>query len=177
MIRILKQRRSIRKYKDESVNPQEIKDLLRAALLSPASKGISSNSFLVVDDREALKKLALCKVHGAGFLAQAPLAVVVLSDPQISDVWIENSSIAAIIVHLTAASMNIGSCWIQIRNRFNRDDVSSEKYVREVLNIPDRYRVGVIIAAGYADEQKAAHVEDPFPNDKVFLNIYGNKLL
>ncbi|MDR1160491.1 MAG: nitroreductase family protein [Syntrophomonadaceae bacterium] len=176
MIGILKKRRSIRKYKDEKIKPQEIKDLLQAALLAPASKGISSNSFLVVDDREILDKLALCKVHGAGFLAQTPLAVVVLGDPKISDVWVENSSIAAIIMHLTAASMNIGSCWIQIRNRFNCDDVSSENYVREVLNIPDQYRVGVIIAVGYADEQKTAHEEEPFPNDKVFLNIYGNKL-
>ena len=53
----------------------------------------------------------------------------------LSDVWIEDCSIAAIIVHLAAESLGLGSCWIQVRNRQHNAETTSEDYVRDVLGI------------------------------------------
>jgi septum formation protein len=55
---------------------------------------------------------------GAAFLADAAMAVVVMADPLASDVWIEDASIASIMIQLQAEDLGLGSCWIQVRERF-----------------------------------------------------------
>lgn len=54
---------------------------------------------------------------GAAFLADAAMAVVVMADPLASDVWIEDASIASIMIQLQAEDLGLGSCWIQVRER------------------------------------------------------------
>jgi nitroreductase len=86
--------------------------------------GKNSWKFVVVTDTAVLEKLSTAKPHGATFLRNAALGIVICADPQISDVWIEDASIASIITHLAATSLNLGSCWIQIRER-KHDDTQS----------------------------------------------------
>lgn len=100
------------------------------------------------------KPLSRAKESGSGFLKDARLGVVVYADENESDVWIEDCSIAAIILQFTGLSLGLGSCWIQIRNRMYRDDRSSEDYIREVLNLSKSMRVESIISFGYPDEEK-----------------------
>ena len=54
----------------------------------------------MVDDKDMLEKLSHCKEMGAAFLADAAMAVVVMADPLASDVWIEDASIASIMIQL-----------------------------------------------------------------------------
>jgi len=104
-----------------------------------------------------IKRLSRCKEHGSTFLKEAPLAVVVCGDEAVSDVWIEDCSIAAIVLHLTAASLGLGGCWIQVRNRKYNAELTSEEYVRKSLGIDVPLRVLAIIAIGLPDEVKAGH--------------------
>jgi hypothetical protein len=53
------------------------------------------------------------------------------------------------------------------------DDVSSEAYVSDLLDIPDGYKVEAIIAAGYPAEKLSPHDKDRLGYEKVFLNAYG----
>ena len=62
---LLIQRRSIRKFKDDLLQPEETEMILKAALLSPTSKNSHSWQFIVVEDKEMLQKLANCKPHGS----------------------------------------------------------------------------------------------------------------
>ncbi len=82
-----------------------------------------------------------------------------MGDENKSDVWIEDGSIAAIILQLTAESIGLKSCWIQIRNRIKNETVTSEEHVKSVLNIPDNLKVLSIIALGYPDEVKEPYGE------------------
>lgn len=91
---LIKVRRSMRKFTEEELTQDEVVALLRAALMSPSSKGSHAWEFVVVDDKELLLKLSQCKDKGAELIAGAPLAVAVLADPQVSDVWIEDASVA-----------------------------------------------------------------------------------
>jgi hypothetical protein len=54
-----------------------------------------------------LQKLSTAKVHGAGFLSNANIAIAVIGDTEKSDTCIEDCSIAAIIIQLTAESLNL----------------------------------------------------------------------
>ena len=170
---LIQNRRSIRKYKDKGVEAETIDLLVEALLRAPTSMGKNSWDFVVVTDPSLLEKLSRSKPHGATFLKNAPLGIVVCADPQISDVWIENSSIASIYIHLTATSLNLGSCWIQIRERPHDDTRSAEAYVADVLDLPAHLRVLSIIAIGYPAESKAPHPRDALAYDRVSLNSHG----
>lgn len=174
MLNILYRRRSIRKYKTTGLDPETVQKLLQAALLSPSSKGHKPWEFVVIENPEILKQLALAK-KGAGFLKSASLGIVILADPATSDVWVEDAAIAATILHLTAESLGLGSCWIQIRKRQFSETESCEEYVRRIVGIPENLKVASIIAVGYSDESKPPYTESNLKFDKVYFNKYGSK--
>ena len=172
---ILKKRRSIRKFHEKPVDPEKVDQLVEAALRSPSSGGKNPWEFVVVTEPSIIQQLSKSKAHGSSWMRNAPLAFVVCGDPETSDVWIEDTSIATTIIHLAAASMGLGSCWIQIRQRAHNDAKSAETYIQELLNIPSRLKILTMIAIGYPDEEKAGHPKSELFFDKVSYNGYGKK--
>lgn len=167
--RLLLERHSIRRYKDEPVDSEAVRTILEAALLSPSSKSARPWEFIVVEDKNVLLQLSECKQMGSKPLAGAAFAVVVTTDTTRSDVYIEDASVAAILMHLQAADLGIGSCWIQIRNRFAPDGESSETVVREILGIPEDIAVECIVTFGYPDEQRRPVDPDKLLWEKVHI--------
>ncbi|KMT21923.1 nitroreductase family protein [Clostridium cylindrosporum] len=174
MIELLKSRRSIRKYQDKEIEMEKVDTLLKSALLAPSSRSKRPWEFIAVTDKELLKKLSQSKRHGSQFLEEAPLCIVVIADTERSDVWIEDASIAASIIHITAHSMGLGSCWIQTRQRFSEEGMS-EDYVKNLFNLPDTYAVECIIAVGYPAEDKKAYEDNDLLYDKVHFNGFTNR--
>jgi len=154
MIELLRKRRSIRKFTQEKVDPETIGLLIEALLRAPSSRGINPWEFVVVDDKELLSRLSRSKEHGSEFLEKAPLAIVVCADSTKSDVWIEDCAIASIIVQMTALSLGLGSCWVQIRNRSHDGIESAEEYIRGLLGLPEHIKVESIIGLGRPGETK-----------------------
>lgn len=150
--KLLLERHSIRRYTQQPLNPDDVKTILEAALLAPSSKSKRSWQFVVVEDREMLEKLSKIKPVAAHPIAKATLAVVVVSNPELSDVYIEDASIAAVFMQLQAEALGIGSCWIQVRNRYSEDGEPSENMVQNLLSIPEYQKVECIITLGYKDE-------------------------
>lgn len=171
MLDLLYRRRSIRKYKVEKLSPETVQTLIRAALLSPSSRGLRPWQFIVVEDAGVLGRLALSR-PGAGFIKDAALGIVIAADPEKSDVWIEDASIAATILHLTAEALGLGSCWIQIRERQRSEGETAEEYVRGILGIPENLKVAAMIAVGYPAEHKPAYAEDDLKFDKIHRNKF-----
>ena len=151
---LLIQRRSIRKYTEDLLQPEETEMILKAALLSPTSKNSHSWQFVVVEDKEMLQKLANCKPHGSNFIADSALAVVVLGNPLVSDVWIEDASIASFAMQLQAEDIGVGSCWVQVRERQFDENITAADYVRNALEIPMPYEVLSIIAFGKKEKER-----------------------
>ena len=172
MIELLRKRRSIRKYRDKVIEPEKIEILKEAVLRSPSSRSFDPWEFIFVDNRELLKQLALCKPHGAGFLKDAALGIVICADEQKSDVWVEDCSIASILVQMVAQSLGLGSCWIQIRNRKFDDQMTSEDYIRKLLNILSGLKVESIIALGYPWEKKEPVPRENLKYEKIRINYY-----
>lgn len=175
MLDILLNRRSVRSFKKDKLEKEKIEKLVKAALLSPSSRNLNPWEFIFVDDTNLLNRLSNSKAHGSAFLKGAPLGIVVIADPEKCDVWVEDTSIASIIIQLMAETMNLGTCWIQIRKRMHNSSVTAEDYIKEVLNIPKEYKVESIIAVGYPNHDKIPHNEDELMYEKVFSNKYGEK--
>ena len=172
---LIRLRRSMRKFTSEELAPEEVVTLLKAALMSPTSKRSNSWQFIAVDDKETLDKLSRCKEHGAAFLADAALAIVVMADPLASDVWIEDASVASILIQLQAEDMGRGSCWIQVRERFTATGMSSDEYVHGILDIPLQLQVLSIIAIGHKGMERKPFDEEHLQWEKVHINKYGGK--
>ena len=101
---------------------------------------------MVVDDKETLDKLSRCKEAGASFLKDAPLAIV---------------------------DMGLGSCWIQVRERFGADGVPANEYVHNVLDIPLQLQVLSIIAVGHKGMERKPFDESHLQWEKVHINKYN----
>lgn len=170
---LAQKRRSIRKFMDKEVEAEKIDSIVEAVLRAPTSMGKHPWEFVVVTDPGLLEKLSRSKPHGARFLQKAALGIAVCANPQISDVWVEDAAIASTFIHLAAAALDLGSCWIQIRERQHSDTQTAETYIGEVLNLPAHLKVEAIIAIGYPAENKPAHPKDGLLYDKVSLNSYG----
>lgn len=172
MINLLRKRRSIRSYKSSPVEEEKLKVLIEALLRSPSSRGINPWEFVLVSDKQTLIELSLSKQHGSEFLKNASLGIVILGNEKRSDVWIEDCSIASIIVQLTAEDLGLGSCWVQIRSRNHNDEITSEQYIQQLLQIPSHLRVLSVIGIGYPDEEKKPVSEDTLRFNKIHLHKY-----
>ena len=147
-------RHSIRKYTDEPIDGEHVKLLLEAALLAPSGKSVRPWEFVVVEDKEVLAKMSECRPFGSGPVAKCKLAIVVCGDPGKTDVWVEDCTIAATYIQLQAEALGLGSCWIQMRGRFDKDNNDSADLIRELLDIPGEQQVECIITLGHKDEER-----------------------
>lgn len=172
LIDILKSRRSIRKFQNKEVEKEKIDVILKSALLSPSSRAIKPWQFIAVTDEELLQQLSLCREPAPRYLAEAPLAIVVIADKDASDVWIEDASIASTFIQLTAQDLKLGSCWIQVRERSHTQQETAEEYIRKVLEIPEQYSVECMIAIGYPAEGKKPYEENMLLYQKLHFNKF-----
>ncbi len=172
---LITKRRSMRKFTTEQLSEDDVVKLLKAALMSPSSKRSNCWEFVVVDDKETLDKLSRCKESGASFIKDAPLAVVVLADPLVSDVWIEDASIASFMLQLQAEDLGLGSCWVQVRERFAATGMTADEYVHGVLGIPLQLQVLSIVVIGHKGMERKPFDESHLQWEKIHLNKYGGK--
>lgn len=170
LLELIKQRRSIRKFLSQAVEAEKIDLLIKSALMAPTSKNSKSWQFVVVDDATLLQQLSVCRPMGSTLIANAPLAIVVLSNPSQSDAWLEDASIASAFLQLQAEALGLGSCWVQVARRPHNDDTTAEQYIRGLLQIPDEMNVVNVIAIGYKNEERRPYDETKLPYDKIHRN-------
>ncbi len=172
MLKLLYHRRSTRKFLEKKVEEEKIRTLLTAALLAPSSHNRQPWEFIVVDDPVLLEKLSTAKPHGSALLKHAPLAIIILGDKTVSDIWIEDCSIASIIIQLQAESLGLGSCWVQIHRRYYDDNISSSEYICELFKIPESLEVLSIVGIGYKAAERLPLSSKDLLWEKVSKNKY-----
>ncbi len=137
---VIKKRRSIRRYKDTPVPKEKILKMLEAARIAPSAANREPWHFIVVEDKEAIKKLAK-----SPWAAEAPVMIVGLADQEASPNWCLNDhGIAFEHIVLAATNLGLGTCWM---GQSNREDL-----VRGLLGIPDKYKVVALTPVGVPDE-------------------------
>ena len=172
---LLLNRRSIRKYQDKDLSAEDVKLLLEAALLAPTSKNLRSWSFTVVEDKDQLAQLSQCKPQFATPISRCKLAVIVSADVMVSDVWVEDASIAAAYIQLQAEALGLGSCWIQVRNRMLDEETSASDAVKRMFNLPDEQQVLCVISIGYKDEERKPADPEKLHWEKVHIGVWNDE--
>lgn len=165
-------RRSCRKYTDSEIDAEDIRLIMRAALMSPTSKGQRNWHFIVTDNKMAIEKLSDAKDMGSQFMKGAPVAIVVAGDPMQNDCWIEDGSIAAISMQYQAEELGLGSCWVQMRGRGLSDGTTADEVIRGVLGLPDNYSVLCVIAVGRKADERKPQNEDKLKWENVHIDKF-----
>lgn len=167
LINLLRNRRSIRRFKAQEIEQEKIDLLKKAVLMSPSGKRINEWEFIFVTDKQTLKALAQCKDAGSQLIEGAALAIAVAVDKAKTDITIEDASIASTILQLEAQDLGLGSCWVQCRLRSQKDGTAASDNVKKILNIPDSLDVENIIAIGYKDEERKPYDDTKLPYNKI----------
>lgn len=167
LLEMMRNRRSVRAYTKEPVSEEDLEKILEAGLLSASAKAIRPWEFIVVREKETLKKMAGSRAAGAKMLENADCAIVVLGDEEKTDVWTEDCSIAMTNMHLMADSLGVGSCWIQGRLREASDGRTAEEYLRDLLGFPEHYRLEATLSLGMPERHPEPHKPEELLTEKI----------
>ena len=161
MHELLKNRRSIRKYKDTQVPDELLDKILETALYTPSGMNTQNTVMVAVRDKETRDQLSRMNAAVMGSQADpfygAPCVVVVLAYPE-RYTWLEDGALVMGTLMNAAYEAGLGSCWI---HRAQQMFESSEgKELLRQWGLPERLKgVGNCIL-GYADE-------DPDPKPRL----------
>ena len=163
-------RRSCRRYTGEKIPDDIVDEILKVALLAPSSWGGHPIEFVIVRNKDMIKKIARCKRMGADPLTQADVAIVVMANTSNLELWIEDAAVASTYILLAAEQYDVGACWIHIRNRAGQS-LSADEEIRQLLSVSDNFSVLNVVALGGKGENKSARTE----KDLVLKNIHREK--
>lgn len=149
-------RRSIRKYKDKSVEEEKIEKLLRAAMQAPSAVNQQPWEFIVVQNKESLKELSKVSQYSK-MIEKAPLAFVLLGNVDRMKApgnWEQDMGAATQNILLEAVELGLGSVWIgvaPVEDRMN--------FVKEMFDLKDNIKPYCAIAIGYPDGEENKFID------------------
>ncbi len=142
-------RTSVRSYQDKPVEKEKIEKMLRAAMASPTGVNAQPWHFYVVTDKAVLQALSVANPN-AGFVADAPLAIVVCGDMNKAarggarELWIHDCAACSENLLLAANALGLGATWT---STFPSEDRMAA--VKEALGLPDNLIPFNTIGIGY----------------------------
>ena len=143
-LKVLKERRSVRKYKAEQIRDEELNAILEAGTWAPSAKGLQTSVMVVVQDPETIAYLSRMNAEiqgnpGTDPFYGAPTVVVVLGDGEQLN-WLQDGSLVMGNLMTAAAALGLGSCWINRAMEFF--DRPEGKALLKKWGVPENY-VGV----------------------------------
>jgi nitroreductase len=138
-------RRSIRKYESKDIPEDVLKLILEAGRQAPSAVNRQPIRFVIVNDHEIAKEFSSDLFNR--FIKDAPVVIVGCADVNslLTGKWaVVDATIAMQNMVIAAWTLGVGSCWI---GAFN------EKKVKELLKIPDKWKIVALLTLGYPAEQ------------------------
>jgi len=136
------ERRSIRKYSTKQVSDDLIMQVLEAGRWAPSADNAQPWEFIVVKDLETRKRLSKLSFWGR-FLAQAPVAIAIVTDPRKSSTHVIDGACATQNMMLAAWELGLGTCWIANLNT---------NETKRILGIPKELYVITVTPLGFPEE-------------------------
>ncbi len=149
-MKVILERRSIRKYTDEPVSEEDLKDLLKAAMAAPSAHNSQPWEFIVVNDRQLL--IEITKFHPYSKMLKEASAAIVICGNQKKDhsgYWVQDCSAAAENILLEAQYKGLGAVWLGV---YPHEDLVGN--IRKTFGIPKHITPLNVIAIGHPAETK-----------------------
>ena len=170
IIQNMKERRSIRKFKDDIVPKSDIEQIIEAGLYAPSGRNRQGVIIVAVTDKKTRDEFSAvnCKIGGwqDGFdpFYNAPVVLIVLADKTIPT-YVYDGSLVMGNLMLAAHSMGIGSCWIhRAKQEFEMPEY--QQFLKKLGIEGDYEGIGHCVL-GYADCELSTAPERK--NNRVFF--------
>ncbi len=137
----IKNRHSIRNFSDKPIPVDLIEKLIDAARLAPTARNVQPWEFIGITKKENLRALAVLTDNGK-FIADCPCCIAVFCKD--TKYYLEDGCAATDNILITAADLNLASCWVAGDKKPYADKV------RELLSVPSDFKLISLIALGYA---------------------------
>ena len=147
-------RQSVRDYEDRQIPEEKLTRILEAARLAPSASNRQPWKFIVVKERKRRQELAQA-ANGQTFVGEAPIVIVAVATnvEHIMPCGVSSYPVdlAIAVDHMTLAAVDegLGTCWI---------GAFSQQRVREILGIPEKYRVVVLLPLGFPRREREMKV-------------------
>jgi len=150
ILKVIKERRSVRRYRSDPIPEEVLLRVLDAARFSPSGKNLQPWKFIIVRNETLKRRLAEASLRQS-FIAEAPVVVVACGFPDrcysrlgnYMKSWPVDVAIAVEHLMLQAQEEGLGTCWV---------GAFEEGEVKSILNIPDGVKVLALTPLGYPDE-------------------------
>jgi len=152
----VKQRRTVRKFKQNDVKKEDIIKLIDSARLAPYGANLQPLKFSVIVSEE-LRRQMFPYIKYAGYLPDwnptfeqsPPVFIAVLNDTAIKPTEKAecDSGAAVMSMSLVAEELGLGCCWLGAIDRVK---------VKEILNLPDTLDITYLLGIGYPDQKGTA---------------------
>lgn len=166
-IRVIKSRRSIRKFKTVQIPDSELQEILECAILAPNARNQQKWHFTVIQDKTMLNKITgimkenminsgieflASRARDSGFdpFGNAPTVILITADKTSRFVEIDCAAAAENIM-IAAESLGIGSHVMTSTELIFTSEKGRE--LKKELKIPEGYEHICTIALGYKDEE------------------------
>jgi len=151
----IRTRREVREYLNKSIPDESLQRILEAGRLAPSSKNSQPWHFIVIRNKDTLRKISELTPTGA-HIAKAPLAIAILMDsaklPEIDGTRAIQNMV------LAAWELGIGACWV---TNFYEDGV------KDLLSAPQRMKLVTVIPFGYPTEPKTNRKKNRKPLQEI----------
>ena len=157
LIDLILSRRSIRKYEKKEIPEEVLNQIFEAGQNAPSAANKQPIRFIILKEQEIKKNLS---GTFSRFLKDSPVVIVGCADVKalLTGKWaVVDTTIAIQNMVIAAWALGVGSCWI---GSFD------EKKVKELLKIPERWKVVALLTFGYPSEQPKQRKKKPF--EKMF---------
>lgn len=115
-LEVLKNRRSVRAFRDEQIRDDQLNAILEAGTFAPTGMGKQSPVMVVVQNPDLIQRLS--RLNGAVLGTDrdpfygAPTVVIVFSNPETAMTWLEDGSLVMGNLMNAAFAVGVDSCWI-----------------------------------------------------------------
>ena len=172
LLELVEKRRSIRKFTDEKVSDEDLREILTIALHAPTAKNRNPVRYIVIRDKKRLAELSHYKINGAGFLPGADLALAVVTDTEIApNTNHQYATIAATLILLAAADLDLGATWANVVDARHESGISAQEFLHKFFDLEDKFDVECLIGIGHPAEEKSEKI--PFEySENVFEDLH-----
>lgn len=146
-------RKSIRKYKDIKISDEIVDGLLRAGMQAPSAGNEQPWDFVVLRDKEIMKKITEFHPYSS-MLLNTDVAIVVCGDEAkevFKGFWVQDCSAATENILLAAEDKGLGAVWLGVYPMEDRVEA-----LKKLLDLPESVIPLSIIPIGYPDEKREA---------------------
>ena len=177
MMKLLKERRSRRIFKDEPLTEAEKTAICEAAQYAPSSCNRQSLYLIFVEERDLREFIASTVPGGHQFFSDAPCILIVVSDA--GDYRYPDERVCPYIdgaaavenIYLLCETMGLGCCW---GSYTSFGSIMREREVRRRLRIPDSHLIVASLALGRST-QAVCEIPRDEPSNRYWSNAYGGR--